>query len=570
MSTTRRLLAYLLNQKGKIALGVIFTLIMALAEVSTGVVFKGLLDSIPTYKKGSTVQISLDSPLKRIIPKRHRESPRPRIKQRQQKNDKYSLSWSLDNKDEYFRGMSIVCSIFFLLILIQSTSRYLRDTVFDCAIQRVLQKFKSEICTKLLQLPQEFHDKYNTGDLISRITYDVTMLNQVIDLFVELSRALIFLLIFLPILISINWIAASFAIAMCPACYFLIRWASRHIRNASRETTDNVGDYTAFLDSRLNGIKTIQAFNTSNSEVNSFDESVKTNYLLNRRIILWTRMLKPSSESIGLLGIVLISIYLIHRLAYTDGTSIGDIGLFLYISRAAWKPIKKVADSIGRLQIAIVSTKKIFRLLDSDLTETINKHIDEPVRSISVDSLNFSYSTANTIIKDLSFDINTGETLVITGPVGCGKSTLVYLLLGLYNPQNGEIKFNNQEGRAKMAAAGPAFPLLAETVIDNISYASTTPIPDKLTRALETIEVTADARVESLSAGQQDFVRLSRALATEPEVIILDEALNSMDQKVQKQALELIQDVPICIIVSRDINILPIADRVVELDNDSY
>jgi ABC-type multidrug transport system fused ATPase/permease subunit len=574
MTTGRRLIGYMSRQKGKILLGVLFTLVMALGEVATGVVFKGLLDTIPRVKGDAVVKVVFEMPTKKLFPKpgktngggtggggrRRRSDP--------SSSDKSAFSLELTNRDSVFRGMTVICGVFLALFLLQWVGRYLRDVSFDCAIQRVLQRFKSDVCTKLFNLPPPFHDANHSGDLISRITYDVTMLNQVIDLLVEISRAAIYLLIFVPIMAMISWQCTTMAIVLCPVCYVLIRWASRHINRISKQTTDNVGDYTAFLDSRLNGIRTIQAFGTSEEEAGVFDQKVETNYQLNRKLILWTRMLKPASETIGYLGIAAIAVYLIHRLVYTDAASLGNVGLFLYVTRSAWKPVKKVADSIGRLQIALVSTKKIFRLMDVPIsTHAHGATLDEPMTKLAAESLTFGYHKGEPILTDLSFQLNTGETLAITGPVGCGKSTLVSLLLGFHRPWSGRI-VSNDDGAAmgRIAVSGAAFPLLGDSVADALSIATKgDPISADILKMLGRARISKTAPISSLSAGQTDFVRLLRARAAKPELIVLDEALNTMDASMRELAFDVINSVPMRMIVTREESVIASADCVLNL-----
>ncbi len=273
------------------------------------------------------------------------------------------LNTVLSGEDEILQGMIVIALIFTAVYLIQVLSDYFRDVFLGTANQRIMKKIKKEIFSKVINMPEYLIKNEKAGDLMSRVTYDAMVLSNLMDIFVELVRSMVYMLIFVPLMFFINWKIAFFTAIFFPLTFYFIKLLSKRVRKSSRMVTDSTAEYTAFIEENIKDIGMIKKEGTEKTQIEQFDLLVENNYNDNVRLIIAKSILKPSNEFMGIFGLSIASVffsYLIVRHNFNAGNAV----LFLYMMKTSYKPFKKVAQASGELFNSIVCAGKIFDLLD--------------------------------------------------------------------------------------------------------------------------------------------------------------------------------------------------------------
>lgn len=570
-SNSKRLFKYIGKQQRLITLGVIATLLMSLVELFTGALLKFLTDVVDKFSGSfaegldKTAKLPLKFNIKHPIT-----------------GEKISLiKRTLKGSDEILDALIIISLVFIGLYFLLALFNYLRRVFMNAATQRILQNFKSDIYTKILKLPYSFFSKNNTGDVVSRITYDVTTLSEIIDLLIEVARAGIYILVFIPVMFSMSWQLSLVTILYFPLSVILIDFVTRKIKTVSKNITDNVGDYTGFLEEKINRFKLIKVFGKEANEAQTFNRLIEENYQHNLKLIRLKFALNPASDLLGMILLTLVYIYYSFKVTH-GGTSLGDIVFFVYLVRTAYKPVKKVAQAWGQLHIALVSTNKIFHLID-EVEEDTGRHSGsiEEVNSIEFKAINFKYSgSKQAVLKQVNLVVKKGDKVALTGITGSGKTTLLHLIPRFFTPDSGELLINDKADiftetlRQQVVYIGADSLLLNGTIRENIEYSGIEMRESQkqvfanligLTNTEELGRQVGKGGVE-LSDGQKQKVAFLRGIVSKPKILILDEVFSSIDKEDIETIFDMCKDVNIVFVVSRKQDVIRHATKVYHLD----
>lgn len=417
--------------------------------------------------------------------------------------------------------------------------------------------------------------------MVSRITYDVTTLSEIIDLLIEVARAGIYILVFIPVMFSMSWQLALLTILYFPISVILIDFVTRKIKKVSKSITDNVGDYTGFLEEKINRFKLIKVFGKEANEGQTFNRLVEENYRHNLKLIKLKFALNPASDLLGMILLTVVYIYYSFKVTH-GGSSLGDIVFFVYLVRTAYKPVKKVAQAWGQLHIALVSTKKIFRLMDEQEEAGLNDHILalQTVETVEYKDVSFTYpGSSQPILCGVNLVAKKGDVVAITGLTGSGKTTLLNLLPRFFMPDSGELLINKTAGlstsqlRNSIVHIGADSMLLNGTIRQNIEYGGHSILPEQGQLFVGLIGLENEQELDrqignggiKLSDGQRQKVAFLRGLITKPQILILDEIFSSIDKGDIEQIFELCKNIKVVFVVSRKEHVLKHADKVYKL-----
>jgi ATP-binding cassette, subfamily B, bacterial MsbA len=353
MRTITRLARYIFEEKALIFSGLILTALIGLTEVFTGTFLKLLTDSVKSIgdflTAGNREDISI--PLRMRIPGIFSGK---RI-------DIVNSVWN--GEDEILTGMITVALLFTVIYLFQVLFDYLRDVSLGTANQRIMKKIKCQIFEKVVSMESSQLKNEKPGDLMSRVTYDAMVLANIMDIFVELVRSLVYIMIFVPLMFVINWKVAFFTAVFFPLTFFVIKKFSKTVKKSSKRVTDSTADYTAFLENNINKYRIIEEIPDRLGEMKSFNGLVEKNYKDNVSLIVKKSFLKPANEFMGTLGLAVATVFFSYLIVRHDFNA-GNAVFFLYMMKTSYKPFKKVAQASGELFNSLVCAEKIFDLLD--------------------------------------------------------------------------------------------------------------------------------------------------------------------------------------------------------------
>jgi ATP-binding cassette, subfamily B, multidrug efflux pump len=473
------------------------------------------------------------------------------------------------------RGLDLIAGIFLLVLLASFALEYLQTWVLQMTGQRIMFDIRMEIYTHLQRLDLRFYDRNPVGRLMTRVTTDVDVLN---DLFtagvVSIFGDVFTLLGIMIVLVMMDWRLALIAFSVLPLIVLVTQWFRRHVRDSYRTVRIWIARINAFLQEHITGMSTVQLFRREPRSFARFDDINRTHRDANVESIFYYAVFYPAIEIIGALAAALL--IWIGGVWTLQGTlSLGSLVAFLLYSQRFFRPISDMSEKFNVLQAAMASSERIFSLLDTPVViespgartfgspEVRSSELPMPrtselptVRSsgLRFEAVSFAYNAQDYVLKDVSFEVRPGERVGIVGATGAGKSTIINLLLRFYDVSQGRILVDGVDVREKrlddlrrmFGLVLQDVHLFSGTIADNIRLGNAAITDEAVRRAAETVH--ADAFIKrlpngydspvaergaTLSVGQKQLLSFARALAFDPAILVLDEATSSVDTETE-------------------------------------
>lgn len=464
--------------------------------------------------------------------------------------------------------------------------------------QKVLRQLQVEVFAQLHQLSLRFYSEHETGDLMSRITNDVSTIQQAIGfaLVQVLSGGLLLFWIGYNMLRT-NWVYGLVSLAVLPLMVVVTVWFSSQARKAFRETRRKIGDVNAELQEGISGVREVQAFGREDANIERFTQSNAANRDANVRAVAYTSALSPALEALGYLALAVTAgvggIFLLRGLTLGGAAvSLGLIITFLGYVQRFNQPITQISVLWTNIQSAIAGAERIFDLVDEipDVLEKRNAQELPPITGrVVYHGVRAEYKRGEPVLRGIDLVAEPGQTIAIVGPTGAGKTTLVNLLPRFYDATGGQVLIDGidvrdvtlQSLRRQIGVVLQDTFLFSDTVMNNIRFgrpdASDEEVIEaaKLARAHDFIERLPEGyqtvlgeRGSGLSQGQRQLLSIARAALAQPRILILDEATSSVDTRTERQiqsALEQIMADRTSFVIAHRLSTIRNADQVLVL-----
>jgi ATP-binding cassette subfamily B protein len=467
-------------------------------------------------------------------------------------------------------------AVLFLAILLGSFSlEFLQTWLLQLTGQRIMFDLRMQIYEHLQRLDVGFYDRNPVGRLMTRVTTDVDVLNDMFTAGVVSIFGDIFMLIGITIVLFVmDWRLALVALAVIPLIAVVTQWFRRNARESYRTVRTLIARINAFLQEHITGMSTVQLFRQEGRTFDRFDVVNTRHRDANVQSIFYYAVFYPAIEVIGALAAALI-IWFGGGWTIQGTLTLGSLVAFLQYSQRFFRPISDMSEKFNVLQAAMASSERIFKLLDtevriesppgSDRGQTTLRPGPEPgltpesarratPGSIVFDDVSFAYNGTDYVLRNVSFEATPGERVGIVGATGAGKSTLINLLLRFYDVTSGRILVDGVDIRsmdlralrAKFSLVLQDVHLFSGTVASNIRLGNTDISDDVVRDAAAAVHAAAfierlpnqygqavAERGATLSVGQKQLLSFARALAFDPEILILDEATSSVDTETE-------------------------------------
>lgn len=448
-----------------------------------------------------------------------------------------------------------ICLIMGLVYLGQAIFEFFRGRILVDVTQDLIAKFRREISEKVKYIPTSYFDKNKTGDLLSRMTNDVETLGKNLQQTISSILSSIVLIVgILFVMIKISPTLTLVFLFTLPMTYFSTKFISNKSQGYFRRKSKGLGSMVGFVEENFSGSELIKAFNYEKRAEKEFLEINDNLYEVSYRASFMTGIMLPIMTFISNLGYVMLSI--VGGLLVLSGKLfVGDIQAVIQYVRRLSNPIEQLAEMASIFQASIAAAERVFEFLDQEPEEEIVKdEIKKPVEDIEFKNVYFSYDKKKPVINNLNLEVEKNKTVAIVGSTGAGKTTIVNLLMRFYDIDRGFIKINGKDIRdVSRRNLRSLFGMVLQdswlfrgTIYENILYgredatreevieaakkAYCHSFIEKLPKGYDTV---LNEEASNISQGQRQLLTIARALLSDPEILILDEATSSVDTRTE-------------------------------------
>ena len=496
----------------------------------------------------------------------------------------------LKNYDGMLALIMIMVGILFLEVIFM----YLFTFYANWLGQKVIKDLRVSIFQKIIKFKMSFFDNNAVGRLVTRTVNDIETIASIFSqgLFTIIADILKMLTVLIVMLV-ISWELTLVVISIFPLLIYATRVFQKTMKVAFEKVRTEVANLNSFVQERISGIKIVQIFSRESLEIKNFQEINSRHKDAWLKTVWINSIFFPIAEISTSICIGLLVWYGGFNNIQGDNISLGTLFLFISMSGLLFRPLRQIADRFNTLQMGMVSTERIFKILEDD-------SIVQDKGVISMDNINgmiefknvtFSYVKNEKVIDDISFKVKSGETLAIVGPTGSGKTTITNLITRFYEYDKGEILIDGVDIndlkldniRNKVGIILQDVFLFADTIFNNIALYNDQISLKDVQSAAKKLEIhefisslpngynfNVSERGVTLSSGQRQLIAFLRVLVNNPDILILDEATSSIDsysEDLIKNATKKITKGKTSIIIAHRLSTIESADKIIYMEN---
>nr|WP_230200338.1 ABC transporter ATP-binding protein [Bacillus niameyensis] len=443
------------------------------------------------------------------------------------------------------------------LYILSALFSYLQQYIMASVAQKTTAELRKQVNEKLTRLPLRYYDQHPHGDVLSRVINDIDNINnsiqqalsQIITSTIMIVGTIVMMLYISPLLTLV--VLITFPLSALVIRYIAV-FSQKHFRDQQKE----LGNVNGHIEEMFSGHQVVKAFGYEKAAIKQFDEMNERLYESGWKAQFVSGIMMPLMTFVGNLGYVFVSI--VGGIRVLSGhINIGDVQAFIQYSQQLSQPMAQAAGIANMIQTALASAERVFALLDEEeekKEELAPVNIDQLDGHITFDHVRFGYEKGTPIIKDLSLDVQSGQTIAIVGPTGAGKTTIINLLMRFYELDSGSISIDGksltdlsrEQARSLFAMVLQDTWLFKGTIRENIAYgregaseeeivqAAKSAYADDFIRTLpDGYETVLGEDASNISQGQRQLLTIARAILADPKILILDEATSSVDTRTE-------------------------------------
>jgi len=460
--------------------------------------------------------------------------------------------------------------------------------------QNIIKDIRTKLFKHMLSFRMKYFDNAPVGQLVTRSVSDIEQIARIFSqgLFMIISD-LLKMLACLIIMFYMNWKLTWIVIAAMPILVYITRIFQRKMQVAFEEVRNQVANLNTFVQERVTGMKIVQLFNREEIEHEKFKEINQKHNVAWIKTILYNSIFFPIADIISSLTLGFVVLYGgFHILDGDKFTTFGDLFSYTMFIGMLFNPLRQIADKFNEMQMGMIAANRVFDILDTQEDVQQNGTIEARhfAGNISFKDVRFSYIKDEEVLKGISLEVKSGETIAIVGSTGAGKSTIINLLNRFYEIDSGTIAIDNQDIneftlsslRTQIAVVLQDVFLFADTIYNNITLnndaisreqvitaAKKIGVHDFIMNLPEGYDYNVKERGVMLSSGQRQLIAFLRAYVSNPSILILDEATSSIDtysEELIQRATETITKDRTSIVIAHRLATIVNADKIIVMD----
>ncbi|NTW48333.1 MAG: ATP-binding cassette domain-containing protein [Chlorobiales bacterium] len=501
----------------------------------------------------------------------------------------------LGKTGSWFGDIDHIAMLLLLSLALQAFFSFFQSILFVEVGERSLSDIRRDTYSRLVRLPMTFFGQRRVGELQSRISADLSQIQDTLtNSFSQLLRQMTILIGGIILITTMSFKLTLVMLSSFPALIILTAVIGRKIRNISRKAQDKLADSNTIVEETLQGIMNVKAFANEGYEINRYNDSISA-YVSSVLKGAKYRAAFVSFIIFGLFGAIVLVLWTGSRYVQEGSLSIGELTSFLLYTTFIGAAMGSFAELYGQLQKAIGATERIREILAEKPEEVSLCHSDpaelELFRisgNVKFDNVSFSYPTREEmpVLRNISFSVNPGERVALVGPSGSGKSTLASLLLRFYQAESGQILIDGKDIlsyplttlRNQLSIVPQDIMLFGGTIMENIAYGKPDATEEEIIEAgqkahahefiskfPESYRTPVGERGIKLSGGQRQRIAIARAILNNPAILILDEATSSLDsesERLVQAALETLMQGRTSFIIAHRLSTVRSADKI--------
>jgi len=499
------------------------------------------------------------------------------------------------NKGRILSEISRIGLILLAIVVVQAIFSYLRTRIFVFVTEKTLASIRQHVYNHLIKLPMSFFSERRVGELNSRISSDISILqHSITETLADLLSQLLIITGGITLMMVTSFKLTMFMLAVLPATALFAFFFGRAIRRYSKKAQSHIAESNTVVEETLQGIQNVKAFTNEFFEINRYRE--KTDEVASVGIKGGKYQAAVSFIILGFFIAMGLVIWRGALLIAKGEMEAGQLFSFVIYSGFIAGNIAGMAGVYTRLQRTIGAVEKLLLLLDEPAEDIDEVYIPDPADILSgritFNHVDFRYPSREeiTVLKDVSFSIEPGQEVALVGPSGAGKSTLVSLLLRFYSPTKGTIFFDGRDSqsypitsiRKQMAIVMQDVFLFGGTIRENIAYGKTDAGEQEIIDAAvkanawnfiqsfpDKLDTVVGERGVQLSGGQRQRIAIARAVLKNPKILILDEATSSLDSESERfvqDALEKLMQDRTSVVIAHRLATVRKADKIIVLN----
>jgi ATP-binding cassette subfamily B protein len=491
-----------------------------------------------------------------------------------------------------YQGLTRMTLIMIGLLVAQAAIQYCNTYLSGWLGQNIIRDIRVQLYRHLLDLRLKFYDNTPIGRLVTRTISDIETLADVFsEGIAAIAGDLLQIVVILVIMFYTEWRLTLVSLSILPFMFLGTYIFKEKIKESFNEVRTAVANLNSFVQEHITGMNIVQIFNSEKTEYKKFEEINREHRRANLKSVLYYSIYFPVAEVIAA-GCTGLLVWYGAKGVLAEDITLGTLIAFIMYISMFFRPLRMIADRFNTLQMGIVSTERIVKLLDSnEYIPNQGTLAPESIEgNVTFDNVWFAYNEENYVLRGISFDVRKGETVALVGATGAGKSSVINLLSRFYDINNGSIRVDGKDLkdyelnalRRQISVVLQDVFLFSDSILNNITLGNPDIPFERVVEAARLVgahpfierlpggyQYNVMERGATLSVGQRQLISFVRALVYDPKIIVLDEATSSVDSETEEMIGDAIQKLMkgrTSIVIAHRLSTIQNASKIIVMD----